>query len=110
MSAGENTWLDRIKLEYDNIRSVLSWTSKEEPEAGLRLAAALWRFWYLNGYWQEGRRWLEEMLTATGIHGRRRRAKAINRLASIAVLQGNGAGARARDASSLSGARIGRAQ
>jgi non-specific serine/threonine protein kinase len=106
MSAGENTWLDRIKLEYDNIRSVLSWTSKEEPEAGLRLAAALWRFWYLNGYWQEGRRWLEEMLTrqpasTDGVV----RAKAINRLASIAVLQGNGATAQELATQALSVAR-----
>ena len=112
MSADEHTWLDRIKLEYDNIRSALSWISKEEPEAGLRLAAALWRFWYLNGYLQEGRRWLEEMLTRQPASTDDViRAKAINRLAMTAVLQGDGATAQhARDASSLGGARIGRAQ
>ena len=70
MSAGENTWLDRIKLEYDNIRSASSWISKEEPEAGLRLAAALWRFWYLNGY-LAGRPPMAggDADTAAGIHG-----------------------------------------
>ena len=91
MSADEKTWLDRIKPEYDNIRLVLNWTSKEEPEAGLRLAAGLWRFWYLNGYWEEGRRWLAQMLkrqpASTDTVGR---AKAINRLAAIAVMEGDG--------------------
>ena len=106
MSASENTWLDRIKLEYDNIRSVLNWTSKEEPEAGLRLATALLRFWHLNGYWEEGRRWLADMLerqpaATDGIV----RAKAINRLAWIAVLQGDGAAAQNLATQALSVAR-----
>lgn len=90
MSADEKTWLDRIKPEYDNIRSVLNWTSKEEPEAGLRLAAGLWRFWYLNGYWEEGQRWLAQMLTRQPASTDIIRAKAINRLAVIAVMQGDG--------------------
>jgi len=90
MSADEKTWLDRIKPEYDNIRSVLNRTSKEEPEAGLRLAAGLWRFWYLNGYWEEGQRWLAQMLTRQPASTDIIRAKAINRLAVIAVLQGDG--------------------
>ena len=100
---GENTWLDRIKIEYDNIRSALSWISKEEPEAGIQLAAALWRFWYLNGYLQEGRRWLEELLTrqpasTDDVIG----AKAINRLAVTAVLQGDGATAQTLATQALS--------
>ena len=111
MSADEKTWLDRIKLEYDNIRSALSWTSKEEPEAGIRLAAALWRFWYLNGYWEEGRRWLEEMLTRQPESTDDViRAKAINRLAVTAVLQGDGATAQTLATQALSVARESRRQ
>jgi len=106
MSAGENTWLDRIKIEYDNIRSALSWISKDEPEAGIRLAAALWRFWYLNGYLQEGRRWLEELLTRQPASTDDViRAKAINRLAVTAVLQGDGATAQTLATQALSVAR-----
>jgi non-specific serine/threonine protein kinase len=105
MSADEKTWLDRIKLEYDNIRSVLNWTSKEEPEAGLRLAAGLWRFWYLNGYWEEGQRWLPQMLTRQPASTDIIRVKAINRLAVIAVLQGDGVTAQALATQALKVAR-----
>ena len=106
MIADENTWLDCLKLEYDNIRSALSWKSKEEPEAGIRLAAALWRFWYLNGYLQEGRRWLEEMLTRQPASTDAViRAKAINRLAVTAVLQGDCATAQTLATHALSVAR-----
>ena len=106
MSADEKIWLDRIKPEYDNIRSVLSWTSKQEPEAGLRLAAALWRFWYLNGYLEEARRWLVQMLTRQPASTDDViRAKAINRLALAAVLQGDGATAQTLATQALSVAR-----
>src|SRR6185436_10140355 len=31
-------------------------------EAGLRLAAALWRFWEIRGHFHEGRQWLARVL------------------------------------------------
>src|SRR5262249_55306162 len=31
-------------------------------EAGLRMAGALWRFWFLRGYVHEGRQWLASAL------------------------------------------------
>jgi non-specific serine/threonine protein kinase len=75
-------------------------------EAGIRLAAALWRFWYLNGYLEEGRRWLEEMLTRQPESTDDViRAKAINRLAVTAVLQGDGATAQTLATQALSVAR-----
>src|SRR6266540_348873 len=46
------------------MRAVLGWTQTEPSaaEVGLRLAAALWWFWYIRGHWSEGRRWLEAAL------------------------------------------------
>ncbi|MCC6447012.1 MAG: winged helix-turn-helix domain-containing protein [Armatimonadetes bacterium] len=52
-------WLDRLEEELENLRLALS---SAENGAGLRLAGALGEFWYLRGYWNEGRGWLEKML------------------------------------------------
>lgn len=54
------SWLDRLEAEYGNLRAALEWT--QPAEARLQFAAALIWFWYLRGYWREGRRWLEEAL------------------------------------------------
>src|SRR3712207_6260881 len=49
-------WLERLEEEHDNIRVALFWS------LGQGIGAALGEFWYLRGYWSEGRRWLEEAL------------------------------------------------
>ena len=63
----EAMWLERLDVEHDNMRAVLAWTLEAgETELGLRLAGALWRFWYARGHYHEGRRWLEETLARDG--------------------------------------------
>src|SRR5215203_5046223 len=63
----EAMWLERLDVEHDNMRAVLTWTLEAgETELGLRLAGALWRFWYARGHYHEGRRWLEETLARDG--------------------------------------------
>lgn len=58
--------LDRLAAEHDNLRSALAWSlAGEEPETGLRLAGALWRFWFLRGFLSEGRVWIERALERT---------------------------------------------
>jgi predicted ATPase/class 3 adenylate cyclase len=57
------TWLDRFESEHDNVRGALSTAlDTNNAENGLRLAAALWRFWFQRGYLREGRSWLEALL------------------------------------------------
>ncbi|MBV9488033.1 MAG: tetratricopeptide repeat protein [Frankiaceae bacterium] len=58
-------WLDRLHVEHDNLRSALSQSLAvpDDPRGrAVRIAAGLWRFWYLHGHLSEGRRWLDQVL------------------------------------------------
>lgn len=62
-AAQQLVWLARLDLEHDNLRAALNWAnSSGDREAGLLLAGTLARFWYLRGYWKEGREWLRSLL------------------------------------------------
>ena len=41
-------------------------TSGAGVEAGLRLVAALWKFWAVRGHWQEQAQWLETLFARAG--------------------------------------------
>jgi predicted ATPase len=56
-------WLARLETEHDNLRAAMKWSEESgRYEAGQAIAGGLARFWYLRGYWQEGRAWLARML------------------------------------------------
>jgi len=62
-AAAQIIWLPRLDLEHDNLRAALQWAKGSDAlESGLRLAASLARFWYLRGFWKEGREWLRGLL------------------------------------------------
>jgi predicted ATPase/class 3 adenylate cyclase len=85
----EVAWLERLDVEHDNMRAALSWTlQSEEAELGMRLARALWRFWWMRGHYGEGRRWLEEALTKDG-RAPAARAKALEAVGWLADDQGD---------------------
>lgn len=61
--AGYKYWTQRLELDLQNVRAVLEWSLKDgDVSLGVRLAGALWQFWYGNGYHVEGRRWTQELL------------------------------------------------
>jgi predicted ATPase/class 3 adenylate cyclase len=86
----QDRWLKLLEPEHNNMRAALSWTiDQEEAELGLRLAGALWRFWWVRGHFYEGRRWLEEMLAQGSGVPAAVRIKALDGLAWLADEQGD---------------------
>ena len=63
LEGGDTGWLDRLSREHDNVRAALRWSIEHgEREMGLRLAAAIWRFWMQRGHLREGREWFDRLL------------------------------------------------
>ena len=59
--------LERFALEHDNFRAALEWlTETGDAEWGLRLGAALFRFWETREYFAEGRDRLDKLLKLPG--------------------------------------------
>jgi predicted ATPase/class 3 adenylate cyclase len=60
-------WLARLEAELDNLRAALRWSlDSGDAGAGLRLADALDRFWYLRRHQTEAGAWLAQLLAAPG--------------------------------------------
>lgn len=83
-------WLRRLEREHDNSRTALAWLLREnEPRAGLRLAVALWWFWYVRGSLSEGRMWLETALSRAVDIDPGLRARALHAVGVLAWRQGD---------------------
>ena len=81
-------WLDVLGAEHANLRAALQWTVMHESPQALRLAGALWRFWWMRGHVSEGRRWLEAALGRTSAADRWR-ARAATGAPVLAGTQGD---------------------
>jgi len=77
----------RLDLERDNLRAALASALGDDPQAALRLAAGLWRFWLMRGYLAEGYRWLTAALAAAPEHTAAR-ARALLAACLIALRRG----------------------
>ncbi len=59
--------LAKIAVEFGNLAAAMEWTCETgETEMGLRIAGALWRYWYVRGICQEGVYWLGRLLSLEG--------------------------------------------
>jgi predicted ATPase/transcriptional regulator with XRE-family HTH domain len=88
-------WLDRVETDHANLRAAMRWCLEhEDAERGLRLAAALWSFWYVRGYATEGRALLAALLALPeAATASRARAQALLGAGQLALTQGDHAAA-----------------
>jgi non-specific serine/threonine protein kinase len=82
-------WLDRIELEYGNLRAALAWADSADPEAELRIAAALLEFWLSRSHFDEGLTWLDRGLANAASIERSLRARALHAAAFLAFELGD---------------------
>jgi tetratricopeptide (TPR) repeat protein len=54
-----------LERHHDNLRAALQWSCSADPDSAIRLAASLWRFWFLRGYAAEGVDWVQRALAAS---------------------------------------------
>ena len=94
-SASRGPWLARLHAELNNLREALSWLVHVRRDAGraIRLAAALTWVWYFEGLYQEGRRWVDEVLALPGPAVTASRAALLSGAARIAEYSGDVKGA-----------------
>jgi predicted ATPase/DNA-binding CsgD family transcriptional regulator len=65
--AGQVAWLEQLEREHDNLRAAMVWLlERGESEKAARLGWALWLFWGIRAHFAEGRRWMEQALSAKG--------------------------------------------
>ncbi|HLJ69634.1 MAG TPA: tetratricopeptide repeat protein [Chloroflexota bacterium] len=76
--------------ENDNLRAALSFAvDRGSAETALRLASALWRYWWVRGHLSEGRRSLVAALALGGEAPVQVRADALNGAGALAWSQGD---------------------
>ena len=81
-------WLNRLELESNNFSAAMRWAiGQREVELGMRLGAALWRFWQIRAHLTEGRQLMTELLALEADVGTAIRARALAAAGSLAYWQ-----------------------
>ena len=89
--AAHPEWLDRFEVEHDNFRAALDYLIKTgDADWGLRLGAALFRFWETREHFTEGRDAIARLLALEGAAARPKlRARLLFAAAVLAGEQGD---------------------
>lgn len=105
VGAEQLQWMNRLQSDHDNLCAALSWAlAQGESGAALRLSGALGWFWFVRGYFSEGRQWLQQALALSRRidnmaelppEHRRWYAKASHAEGRLALFQGDSATAQA---------------
>lgn len=83
-------WLAQCDAEIHNFRYALDWLFEtRDPDWGLRLCMALFRFWDMREHLTEGRARLEAVLLLAGVAYSKERARVSQFLGALATTQGD---------------------
>jgi predicted ATPase/class 3 adenylate cyclase len=83
-------WLRRLESEYENLRAAFAWAEEAGDDATLlRLAAALWRFWFIRGHLNDGRRWLRRAVASADSLDEAQLARAFFGASTLAAAAGD---------------------
>jgi non-specific serine/threonine protein kinase len=84
-------WLDRLASEHDNLRHAIQhFIGADKAEPALKLAGSLWRFWWVRGNLEEGRKRLAAVLAMKGASSpTAARSKTLYAAATLASGQGD---------------------
>lgn len=87
----QQLWLDWLESEFDNIRAALAWSLESRSiEVGLRIVIALYQFWTIRDYVEEGFAWVQRFLEeADEAVGLAVRANALSYATNLAGFRGN---------------------
>lgn len=89
-AAGQADALQRLELDYDDVRAAVDWArTAPADQLLLRLAGALGHFWEMSSRVDEGRRTLELALAADPEGPPAARAKALTAAGTLACRQGD---------------------
>ncbi len=59
-------WVDRTKVDHDNIRVAIEWTLQSGRVAtALRFVGAMGRFWFMQTHWKDALRWFDRVSAAS---------------------------------------------
>ena len=85
----QGEWFARLEAEHDNLRAALTWSHADPGDAELRLARALYRFWWRRGHLSEGRALLRRALERGAQVRSTARARALSAAGVLARAQGD---------------------
>jgi predicted ATPase len=76
-------WFERLLVNMENIRLASEWGLERDPQATLRLATALFLFWYRTKHTEEGIQWLKAALARPGSARTVQRGRALLALGNL---------------------------
>jgi non-specific serine/threonine protein kinase len=80
--------LRRLTADHENYRAALEHAlAHDDTNVALRIGGSLWWFWYLHGHYDEGRRWLEQIVRMWGADESPALPRALTGAGALAFLQ-----------------------
>lgn len=100
----QKDWLKKLDQEHDNLRTAFDWSlTINDIKTGMRFGAALWRYWLIHGFLNEGRERLTNLLeNSNSSVDMEIRAKVLNGAGTLAQNQADYPSARSSFEESLS--------